>query len=69
MQSFRLSANYALEDAIRRNLQDLECKLLAVDYGAELEMNGLCPITAQTQLQQALADLGRGQIVVEFLSE
>ncbi|WP_298610754.1 YigZ family protein [uncultured Thiothrix sp.] len=68
-QGFILIAPYALEDSIRRLLNDLNGELASVEYAAELQINGFCPISAQTQLQQALADLGRGQIVVEFLRE
>lgn len=68
-QSFRLIAPYALEDSIRRLLIDLKCDLGVFEYAAELKINGFCPISAQTQLQQALADLGRGQLSVEFLNE
>lgn len=69
MQAFQLIAPYALEDSIRRTLSELQGQLLSVSYINELQMNGLCPITAQSQLQQTLADLGRGQILVEFLAE
>lgn len=69
MQAFQLTAAYALEDSIRRLLADWQCELTALEYSTELQINGLCPITAQNQLQQALADLGRGQISVEFLPE
>lgn len=69
MQPFRIIAPYALEDAIRRSLADLKCQIIKAEYAAELQINGLCPISVQTQLQQALAEIGRGQILVDFLSE
>lgn len=69
MHPFQLTAAYALEDSIRRSLADWQCQITGLEYSTELQINGLCPITAQSQLQQALADLGRGQISVEFLPE
>ncbi|MFM2320685.1 MAG: hypothetical protein RLZZ215_3306 [Pseudomonadota bacterium] len=69
MQVFKITAAYALEDAIRRCLVDWECQIVTVDYLPELQINGLCPIRVQTQLQQALGELGRGQVLVDFLSE
>lgn len=69
MQAFHLEAPYALEDAIRRSLTELNCELISADYSTELQIKGLCPINRQTQLQQVLADLGRGQLLVEFLPE
>lgn len=69
MHQFILIAPYALEDSIRRLLNELHCECTSFDYTAELQINGFCPISAKTQLQQALADLGRGQLSVEFLPD
>ncbi|MFI0399278.1 MAG: YigZ family protein [Thiolinea sp.] len=69
MHAFKLTAAYALEDSIRRSLAERQCQITGLEYSTELQINGLCPITVQSQLQQALADLGRGQISVEFLPE
>lgn len=69
LKPFRIISPYALENSIRRSLTELKCTLEAVEYATELQINGLCPISVQTQLQQALADLGRGQLLVELLLE
>lgn len=69
MQALQITAPYALEDAVRRCLTDWKCQILKVEYLPELQINGLCPISVQTQVQQALGELGRGQVLVDFLSE
>lgn len=66
---FILIAPYALENSIRRLLNELACELSSFSYAAELEINGFCPIQSTDQLQQGLADLGRGQLRLEFLQE
>lgn len=69
MSSFILIVPYALEDVIRRLLTELGCELTSFEYAAELQINGFCPTSTQTQLQQALANLSRGQLAVEFQRE
>lgn len=67
MQAFRITSPYALEDSIRRTLAELNCELLDCAYTHEICLKGLCPQHLQAQFQKALADLGRGQLLVDFL--
>ena len=69
MERFQVWLPYPLEDAVRRKLIELECQLDRVEYANELEIHGFCPLNKQLQLTQALADLGRGSLIVQFLTK
>ncbi|MEZ5476536.1 MAG: DUF1949 domain-containing protein [Thiolinea sp.] len=61
-QAFSLQAPYALEDMIRRTLEQAGAEVLDAEYGTDMVLQGRCHADRLSELQQQLADAGRGQI-------
>lgn len=62
--SVQLNLSYALEDAIRHLLGQFSVEITDADYAEELTIACQCPKDQWPALEQRLADVGRGQIVV-----
>jgi len=68
MLTFRLSVSYPLEDAVRKLLQRYSASIQQSDYATLLTLHAQCPQTEWLNLQQALQNTTRGDIIVEQTS-
>lgn len=62
--SLLLDVPYPLEDVVRRQLAAHEAGIDAAEYGERLHIHCSCPLDRQADLQQVLADVGRGQVLI-----
>ncbi len=59
-----LSLSYALEDAVRHLLGQFSVEITDTSYAEALTVYCQCPRDQWSALQQRLADVGRGQIII-----
>lgn len=61
---FRLRCAYALGDRVRHLLSQFSAEIADAEYSEQLTLSCQCPQHQWSELQQRLADVGRGQISV-----
>ncbi|MEZ5536197.1 MAG: YigZ family protein [Thiolinea sp.] len=64
-QPVRLQCDYALEDGVRHLLRQFSIDITDAEYNQQLTLACRCPRNQWPELQQRLADFGRGQINTE----
>lgn len=62
--SVSLQCGYALEDSVRHLLKQFSVEITTAEYDELLTLSCQCPREVWPELQQRLADVGRGQIAM-----